>query len=66
MQDYEVSIQVSKWLGLEIRKEFEFDFQTTQHSYLNPNLQLHDEALFKHCSCYGDTRGVTTSLLISS
>jgi hypothetical protein len=36
MQDLGVLIQVSKQLDLKIRKEFQFEIQTTQHLYYKP------------------------------
>jgi hypothetical protein len=57
MEEYEVSIQVSKWLDLEIRKEFEFEFEIQSKPNLDfiQGLKLQSEVLLKHCSCYSDT-----------
>jgi hypothetical protein len=60
MQENEVSIQVSIWLDLEIRNEFEFEIQTTQHLYFIQDMQIHGVVLLKYCSSYSDTRSVTT------
>jgi hypothetical protein len=57
---------VPKRLGWNKRKEFEFEIQTLQYLIYEPNLRVFpsnfrntNELLFKHYSCYSDTRGVT-------
>jgi hypothetical protein len=57
MQDYEVSIQVLLWLGWKKREEIEFEFHAKPNLYFNLR---HGELLFKYCSSYSDTGGVTT------
>jgi hypothetical protein len=62
-----VSYQTSaKRRGLNKIKEFEFEVQTVQPFMYNPVLKdfiqaskTRSELLFRHCSCYSDTRGVT-------
>jgi hypothetical protein len=52
-------------------KEFEFEIQTLQYLIYKPTrkdfiqaCKIHSELLFKHCSSYSDTMGVTALPLI--
>jgi hypothetical protein len=56
----------AKRLGSNKRKEFEFEIQTLQYLIYKQTCkdfiqasEIHSELLFKECSCYNDTRGVT-------
>jgi hypothetical protein len=64
----------AKQLGLNKIKEFEFEVQTVQPFMYKPTCKdfiqaskLPSELLFRHYTCYSDTRGVTyTSTIILS
>jgi hypothetical protein len=59
MQECEVSIQVSSWIGLKIKIIFEFEIQTKPSLYSIKLLQIHGEGTAEYYSCYNETRGVT-------
>jgi hypothetical protein len=59
MQEIEVPIHVSIWLDLKIRKRVWIWNSNQPHLDFIQASKLHSEVLWKHCSYYSDTRGVT-------
>jgi hypothetical protein len=56
LQKFGVLIQVSKWIDLKIRNEFEFEIQTKLAYDFIQASTVHSEILLHYCSYYTNTR----------